>query len=86
MSTEPKDKGYLISTRAIKIEWDNGRQTVLITSLPKSTVDASEIVGKRIVPQVIRDDYERYGKKIRRHQQVIKTIESAHKEEFKKLT
>ena len=44
------------------------------------------IDGKRIVPQVIRDDYERYGKKIRRHQQVIKTIESAHKEEFKKLT
>lgn len=171
---DSNEKGYLISTRAIKIEWDNGRQTVLITSLPKSIVDASEVVfsyfrrwpaqeltyryekatvclsrvagygrkevtnprqrekqeklaekinelterlkdeteergvheqaiaklipkerrlrgktklidGKRIVPQVIRDDYERYGKKIRRHQKAIKTIENAHKEEFKKL-
>ena len=171
---DSNEKGYLISTRAIKIEWDNGRQTVLITSLPKSTVDASEVVfsyfrrwpaqeltyryekatvclsrvagygrkeianrrqrekqeklaqkinelteqlkdaieersvheqaiavlipkerrlrektklidGKRIVPQVIRDDYERYGKKIRRHQKAIKAIENAHKEEFKKL-
>jgi len=41
---DSKEKGYLVSTRAIKIEWDNGRQTILITSLPKSTVDASEIV------------------------------------------
>jgi hypothetical protein len=171
---DSREKGYLISTRAIKIEWDNGRQTVLITSLPKSTVDASEIVfsyfrrwpaqeltyryekatvclsrvagygrkevanprqrekqeklaqkitalteqlknaiaergvheqaiaglipkerrlrektklidGKRIVPRAIGDDYERYGEKIRRHQQAIKTIENTHKEEFKKL-
>jgi hypothetical protein len=171
---DSNEKGYLISTRAIKIEWDNGRQTVLLTSLPKSTVDASEIVfsyfrrwpaqeltyryekatvclsrvagygrkevanlrqrekqgklaqkinaltdqlkeaieersvheqaiaglipqerrlrekttlldGKRIVPRAIRDDYERYGKKIRHHQQVIKTIENAHQEEFKQL-
>ena len=171
---DSKEKGYLISTRAIKIEWDNGRQTVLITSLPKTTVDASEIVfsyfrrwpaqeltyryekatvclsrvagygrkevanprqrekqeklaqkinalneqlkdaieqrsvheqaiaklipkerrlrektklidGKRVVPRAISDEYERYGKKIRGHQSAIKTIESAHKEEFNKL-
>ena len=41
---DSNEKGYLISTRAIKIEWDNGRQTVLLTSLPKSIVDASEVV------------------------------------------
>ena len=41
---DSKDKGYFISTRAIRIDWDNGRQTVLITSLPKSIVDASEVV------------------------------------------
>ena len=41
---DSQEKGYLIVTRAIKIEWDNGRQTVLITSIPRRTVDASEIV------------------------------------------
>ena len=41
---DSQEKGYLISTRAIIIEWDHGRKTVLLTSLPKSTVDASEIV------------------------------------------
>jgi hypothetical protein len=38
------EKGYLISIRAIKIDWDNGKQTVLLTSLPRDTVDGSEIV------------------------------------------
>ena len=41
---DSQEKGYVISTRAIIIEWDNGRKTVSITNLPKSTVDASEIV------------------------------------------
>ena len=41
---DSKEKGYLIVVRTIKIEWDNGRVTVLITSLPRNIVDASEIV------------------------------------------
>ncbi len=41
---DSQEKGYLIATRAINIEWDNGRQTVLITSVPRLTVDANEIV------------------------------------------
>ena len=41
---DSQEKGYLIVVRAIKIEWDNGRVTVLITSLPRCIVDASEIV------------------------------------------
>jgi hypothetical protein len=41
---DSQEKGYIISTRAIVISWDNGRTTILITSLPKATVDASEIV------------------------------------------
>jgi transposase len=172
---DSKEKGYFISTRAIVVDWDNGRQTVLIASLPKSTVDASEIVfsyfrrwpsqeltyryekatvclsriagygrkkvansrqgdkqekcaekiktlneqlkdaiekrsiheqaiaqlipkerrlraktklikGKRVVPRSIRADFECCGKEIRRHEQAIKAIEQAHKDEFKKLT
>jgi transposase len=41
---DSQEKGHLISTRAIAVEWDNGRRTVLLTSLPRTTVDASEIV------------------------------------------
>ncbi|MFQ5944554.1 MAG: hypothetical protein ACE5JF_13485 [Anaerolineales bacterium] len=40
-SQEPE---YLIVTRAIKIEWDYGRTTVLITSLPEGTIGPSEVV------------------------------------------
>lgn len=36
--------GYVIVVRAIKINWDNGKQTVLITNLPRSMVDASDVV------------------------------------------
>jgi hypothetical protein len=38
------EKGYLISSRAIKIDWDNGKMTVLLTSLPSKVIDASEVV------------------------------------------
>jgi hypothetical protein len=41
---DSKEKGYFISTRAIIVDWDNGRQTVLLTSLPRAIVDASEVV------------------------------------------
>ena len=40
-STEP---GYLVKVRAIKIDWDNGKRTVLLTSLPVEIVGAGEIV------------------------------------------
>jgi transposase len=169
------EKGYLIVTRSIKIDWDNGKHTVILTSLPRSILDASEIVfsyfrrwpaqelpyryekatvslsrvagygrkkvenlrqrekqeklaqkiatlkerlkdeidkinvheqairnlipkgqrirgktqiveGKRIVPSAIRDEFERYGKKIQYHQRAIKAIEKAHEKEFKSLT
>lgn len=41
---DSNEKGYLISSRAIKIDWDNGKTTVLLTSLPLKIVDASEVV------------------------------------------
>ncbi len=37
-------KGYLFVTRAIKIEWDNGKETYLITSLLKEIIGASQVV------------------------------------------
>jgi len=41
---DSNEKGYLISSRAIKIDWDNGKMTVLLTSLPLEIIDASEVV------------------------------------------
>lgn len=41
---DSREKGYLVVVRAIRIDWDYGKTTVLITSLPKETVGASLVV------------------------------------------
>jgi len=41
---DSKERGYLIVSRSIKIDWDHGKRTVLLTSIPRDIVDGSEIV------------------------------------------
>jgi hypothetical protein len=41
---DSQEKGYLIRVRSIKIDWDNGRTTNLLTSFPEEVVDCSEVV------------------------------------------
>ena len=41
---DSQEKGYIIVVRAIRIDWDHGKRTVLITSLPKEAVGASMVV------------------------------------------
>lgn len=41
--TDSKDKGYIVLARTVRIEWDNGKRTVLLTSLPV-TIGASLVV------------------------------------------
>lgn len=41
---DSQEKGYLIVSRAIEINWDYGRRTVLLTSLSAEVVVASEVV------------------------------------------
>lgn len=41
---DSREKDYLFVTRAIKILWDKGKETYLITSLPKAIVGASVVV------------------------------------------
>jgi len=41
---DSRDKGYLVVVRAVRIDWDYGKRTVLITSLPKETVGASLVI------------------------------------------
>jgi transposase len=41
---DSKEKGYLLEVRAILIEWDHGKVTVLVTSLPVEVVETSLVV------------------------------------------
>ena len=41
---DSQDEGYIITSRAIKIEWDYGKRTVILTSLDPSIVGASCVV------------------------------------------
>jgi transposase len=41
---DSREKGYLVVVRAVRIDWDYGKTTVLITGLPKETVGASLVV------------------------------------------
>jgi hypothetical protein len=41
---DSQEKGYLVVVRAVRIDWDYGKTTVLITSLPKEAVGSSMVV------------------------------------------
>jgi transposase len=41
---DSREKGYRVVVRAVRIDWDYGKRTVLITSLPKAAVGASLVV------------------------------------------
>lgn len=41
---DSREKGYVVVVRAVRIDWDYGKRTVLITSLPKEAVGASVVV------------------------------------------
>ena len=41
---DSQEKGYLVVSRAIEIQWDHGKRTVLLTSLSAELVVASEVV------------------------------------------
>jgi hypothetical protein len=41
---DSKDKGYFVEVRAIRIDWDYDKRTVLITSLPMDAVEMSLVV------------------------------------------
>jgi transposase len=59
---DSNEKGYLISTRAIKIDWDNAKRTVILTSLPRSIVDANEVVFSYFKRWPAQELQFRYGK------------------------
>lgn len=42
--TDSKEQGYLIAVRAIKIDWNHGKTTVLLTSLNPEVVSDNEVV------------------------------------------
>ena len=41
---DSNDKGYIFETRAVQVHWDNGRMSVLITSLPEAIFSTDNVV------------------------------------------
>src|SRR3970040_817646 len=52
---DSREKGYLVVVRAVRIDWDYGKRTVLITSLPKEMVGASLVVKAYFDPWPYED-------------------------------
>lgn len=44
LTDSQEKKKYIIRSRAIKIDWDTGKETALLTNIPEEIVDSSEIV------------------------------------------
>jgi hypothetical protein len=40
------EKGYIHECRAVIVEWDNGKRSVLVTDIPRELLDASEIIKR----------------------------------------
>ncbi|MGB3479272.1 MAG: helix-turn-helix domain-containing protein [Halobacteriota archaeon] len=43
---DSSEKGYIYECRAVIVNWDNGRKSVLITDIPRDLLDASEVTKK----------------------------------------
>jgi hypothetical protein len=41
---DSNDKGYIFETRAVRVYWDNGRTSVLITSVPETILSTDYVV------------------------------------------
>jgi transposase len=41
---DSKDTGYIYESRAVRVHWDNGKECCLVTSIPDTVFDASEVV------------------------------------------
>jgi len=41
---DSNDKGYIFETRAVEVQWDNGRTSVLITSVPEAIFSTDYVV------------------------------------------
>jgi len=43
---DSKEKGYIYECRAVIVQWDNGRKSILITDIPRDLLDASGVTKK----------------------------------------
>jgi len=72
-----------------EIDEINVHEHAIATLIPKERrlrAETKLTEGKRIVPEAISEDFERFGKKIRDHQRAIKEIEKTREKEFKAFT
>ncbi len=43
---DSSEKDYIYESRAVSVEWDNGRRSVLVTNIPRELQDASEVTKR----------------------------------------
>ena len=41
---DSKESGYIYESRAVRVQWDNGKECCLVTSIPETIFSASEVV------------------------------------------
>ncbi len=41
---DSKESGYIYESRAVRVQWDNGKECCLVTSIPETIFNASEVV------------------------------------------
>jgi len=41
---DSKDSGYIYESRAVRVQWNNGKECCLVTSIPETLFNASEVV------------------------------------------
>jgi hypothetical protein len=85
---DSNDKGYIFETRAVQVHWDNGRTSVLITSVPEA-IFSTDIVVKSYFDRWPAQEFDfkdmksgvnlhrvvGYGKKLVDNKKVLEKIE-----------
>ena len=56
------EKGYIHECRAVIVEWDNGKRSVLVTNIPRELLDASEITKRYFDRWPLQEKQFRDGK------------------------
>ena len=59
---DSSEKGYIYECRAVIVEWDNGRKSVLITDIPRDLLDASGVTKKYFDRWPMQEKQFRNGK------------------------
>jgi hypothetical protein len=70
------EKNYIFESRAVIVNWDNGRKAVIITDIPPELLDESEVVKKYFDRWPLQEKIFREEKKLKAPLMEINAIEA----------